>query len=162
MNIRKYQDADWVQLWPILKNVFQAGETFVFSPDITKEEAYKVWVELPQDTYVALDQDNKILGTFYFKPNQPGLGSHVVNCGYIVAEAARGKGVASNMCKHAQSQALALGFKAMQYNFVVSTNERAIRLWKKHGFHIVGNLPNAFNSKRYGYIDALVMYKELK
>ncbi len=162
MEIRKYLDTDWGQVWTIIEKVFRAGETYAYSPDITEAEAHTVWVELPQETYVSIDQDNKILGTYYIKRNQPGLGSHVCNCGYIVSESARGKGVATSMCEHSQQVAVNLGFRAMQYNLVASTNDGAIRLWKKLGFQVVGTLPNAFKSSSSGYVDAHVMYKELK
>ncbi len=161
MIIRKYQEPDWQQVWPIIKKVFRAGETYAFSPDISEQDAHKVWVELPQETYVVIDNNDAILGTYYIKPNQPSLGAHVCNCGYIVAETARGQGVATSMCIHSQQTAVELGFRDMQFNLVVVTNEGAIRLWKKLGFQVVGVLPNAFNSKRDGHIDALVMYKEL-
>jgi RimJ/RimL family protein N-acetyltransferase len=162
MEIRKYQEPDWVQVWPIIERVFRAGETYAFAPEINEQEAHKVWIEIPKETYVVTDKDNIILGTYYIKPNQPGLGSHVCNCGYIVSESARGKGIASSMCEHSQKIAITLGFRAMQYNLVVSTNEGAIRLWKKLGFRVMGTLPNAFNNKRLGYVDALILYKELK
>lgn len=162
MELRKYQESDWSQVWPILEKVFRAGETYAFSPVITQQDAHRVWIEAPQETYVATDQENRVLGTYYIKPNQPGLGAHVCNCGYIVSENARGQGVASGMCEHSQQVAVKLGFKAMQYNLVVSTNEGAIRLWKQLGFQVAGILPNAFNSKSAGYVDALVMYKQLK
>lgn len=162
MEIRKYLESDWSYVWPIIEKVFRAGETYAFSPEITEDEAHKVWIETPKETFVSLSEDNEILGTYYIKPNQPSLGSHVCNCGYIVSENARGKGVASSMCEHSQEIAVNLGFRAMQYNLVVSSNEGAIRLWKKSGFQVVGNLPGAFCSKRAGYVDALVMYKELK
>lgn len=162
MEIRKHQESDWNQVWPIIEKVFRAGETYAFSPEITEQEAHKVWIEIPQETYVTIADDGKILGTYYIKPNHPGLGSHVCNCGYIVSENARGKGVASRMCEHSQQVAEQLGFRAMQYNLVASTNESAIRLWKKLGFDIIGILPKAFKSKSAGYVDALVMYKELK
>jgi ribosomal protein S18 acetylase RimI-like enzyme len=161
MEIRKYQKSDWVVLWPIIENVFRAGETYVYSPEITEEEAHKVWIKVPKETYVVIGDDTKIQGTYFIKQNQPGLGSHVCNCGYIVSQNARGKGLASNMCKHSQQVAKDSGFRAMQYNLVVSTNKGAIHLWKKHGFQVVGNLPKAFNSKSVGYVDAFVMYKEL-
>ena len=161
MNIRKFQESDWKQVWPVLEKVFRAGETYAFSPDISEQEAYKVWVELPQETYVVIDQNNAILGTYYIKPNQPAFGAHVRNCGYIVSESARGQGIATKMCLHSQQVAVELGFRAMQFNLVVSTNEGAIRLWNKLGFDVVGTLPNAFNSKSTGYVDAFVMYKEL-
>jgi len=161
MNIRKYQESDWNQVWSIIEKVFYAGETYAYPPDISEEDAHKVWIELPQQTYVAVDDNDSILGTYYIKPNQPGLGSHVCNCGYIVSENARGKGIASKMCIHSQDEAVKLGFKAMQYNLVASTNEGAIYLWKKLGFQVIGTLPKAFNSKSAGCVDALVMYKEL-
>ncbi len=161
MEIRKQNKSDWSAIWKILKTVFQAGDTYAYAPDISEDEAYKVWIESPQETYVAIDEDNNILGTYYIKANQPGLGSHICNCGYIVSETARGKGVASAMCEHSQTIAIELGFRAMQYNLVVSTNKGAIRLWEKLGFQIVGTLPKAYRSKTSGYVDAFVMYKEL-
>lgn len=159
MIIRKYQESDWKQLWPIIETVFRSGETYPYSPDTTKQEARVIWTKSPQETYVSFGEDNEILGSYYIKPNQAELGSHVCNCGYIVAKNARGKGVASSMCEHSQQCAKDLGFKAMQYNLVVSTNVGAIYLWKKHGFHTVGTLPKAFKSKSLGYVDALVMFK---
>lgn len=162
MEIRKFQETDWGQVWPVIAKVFRVGETYAFSPEITEQEAYKVWIELPQETFVAVDQNNAIIGTYYIKANQPGLGAHVCNCGYIVSENSRGSGAASSMCKHSQETALSLGFRAMQFNLVASTNGAAIHLWEKLGFQVVGTLPNAFKSKTVGYIDALVMYKELK
>ncbi|MEW8587355.1 MAG: GNAT family N-acetyltransferase, partial [Candidatus Thiodiazotropha sp.] len=148
-------------VWPIIEKVFRAGDSYAFSPGITEQEAFKVWVQIPRETYVATTDDGEVAGTYYIKPNQPGLGSHVCNCGYIVSEAARGRGVASRMCEHSQQVAVEAGFRAMQYNLVVSTNEGAIRLWKKLGFQAIGTLPNAYDSKSAGYIDALVMYKQL-
>jgi RimJ/RimL family protein N-acetyltransferase len=130
MEIRKYRKPDWRQVWPIIEKVFRAGETYAYSPEITEQEAHKAWIETPQETYVAAAGNGEIVGTYYIKPNQPGLGSHVCNCGYIVSEDARGKGVASKMCEHSQQIAVELGFRAMQYNLVVSTNEGAIRLWQ--------------------------------
>jgi len=165
MKIRKYKESDWKYLWPIIEKVFRTGETYPYSPDITEDEAYSKWIETPQETYVCLDvcneNDNKILGTYYIKPNQPTLGAHVCNCGYIVSENARGKGVATRLCEHSQQIAIELGFRAMQYNLVVSTNTAAIHLWKKLGFDIIGTLPKAFKSRSHGYVDALLMYKEL-
>ena len=162
MEIRRYQESDWIKVWPIIEKVFRAGETYPYSPEVTEKDAHKTWIESPQETYVAVGKDCQIQGTYYIQPNQPKLGSHVCNCGYIVSENYRGKGVASSMCEHSQQVAANLGFRAMQYNLVVSTNEGAIRLWKKLGFQVVGNLPKAFKSKSIGYVDAFVMYKELK
>ena len=161
MVIRKYKKSDWIEVWQIIEKVFREGETYAYPPEISEEDAHKVWIELPKETYVAIGKDNKIHGTYYIKANQPALGSHVCNCGYIVSETSRGKGLATRMCEHSQEVAKGLGFRAMQYNLVVSTNEDAIRLWKKLGFIIVGSLPKAFKSKSAGYVDAFIMYKEL-
>ena len=161
IEIQKFEEADWVKVWSILDPVFRAGETYPFSPGITEAAAHEAWIESPRETWVAGGTAGEILGTYFIKANQPGLGSHVCNCGYVVATEARGKGVATAMCLHSQELAIDLGFSAMQYNLVVSTNSEAIRLWKKLGFHVVGILPKAFNSKSKGIVDALVMYKEL-
>ena len=161
ITIQSYKEEDWSEVWAIIEPVFRSGTTYAFSPEITEEETKKVWVEAPKSTYVCCDEDNNIIGTYYIKPNQPTLGSHVCNCGYIVDEKARGQGVASAMCKHSQEEAVKLGFRAMQYNLVVSTNEGAIRLWKKNDFKVVGVLPKSFNHNHLGFVDALVMYKQL-
>lgn len=160
--IRLIQQKDWPATWAIIEPVFRAGETYSFDATITKEDAYRVWVTQPAATFVAKSEDGSILGTYYIKPNQPGQGAHVCNCGYIVAEKARGMGVASAMCEHSQAEAVNRGFRAMQYNLVVSTNAGAVRLWKKHGFEIVGVLPGAFRHPSQGYVDAFIMYKQLE
>lgn len=161
VQIRRFQAEDWAHVWPILRATFASGDTYAFSPDSTEAEIFQLWVESPLATYVACSSDGLIVGTYILKPNQPGLGSHVCNCGYVVATHARGQGVASLMCVHSQVEALALGFRAMQFNLVVSTNDTAVRLWKKLGFQIAGRLPGAFRHLRLGYVDAYVMYKQL-
>jgi RimJ/RimL family protein N-acetyltransferase len=161
IEIRRFNKADWPALWRIIEPVFRSGETYVFPPDITEDEACKIWIDLPEVTFVAVDEENNIIGTYYIKPNQPGLGSHVCNCGYIVSAEARNRGVASDMCVHSQQEALSRGYRAMQFNFVVSTNESAVKLWKKLGFEIVGTLPKAFKHHKYGFVDAFVMFKQL-
>ena len=161
IKIRPIEDKDWPATWRIIKPVFRAGETYAYSPDITEKEAHEVWVNYPAATFVAEDKRSKILGTYYIKPNQPALGAHVCNCGYIVAENARGKGIAFAMCEHSQREAKSIGFRAMQYNLVASSNEGAVRLWKRCGFEVVGTLPKAFRHSKLGYVDAFVMYKQL-
>ncbi len=161
IKIRPIAEVDWTGIWRIIEPVFRAGETYAFSPEITEEEARAVWIEAPSATFVAVDEENQIVGTYFIKPNQPALGAHVCNCGYIVAEKARNKGIASRMCRHSQEEALSRKFRAMQYNLVVTSNTIAIRLWKKHGFAIIGTLPKAFNHQQLGLTDALVMYKLL-
>ncbi len=160
--IRRFNEKDWADVWPIIEDVFRKGETYPFSPEITEDEARNVWIYMPTATYVALNDEMEIVGTYYIKPNQPGLGSHVCNCGYIVAENIRDKGIGSTICDHSQGEAKKLGFKSMQFNLVVSTNESAVHLWQKHGFQTIGVLPRAFKHKRLGFVDALVMYKQLE
>ena len=161
MDIRPFQESDWPGVWHFIEPVFRAGETYAFPRNISEEDAHKAWVLTPKVTYVAVDQDEAILGTYYIKPNQPGQGNHICNCGYIVSEDARRQGIASAMCEHSQHEAVAQGFRAMQYNLVVSTNSGAVRLWKKLGFQVVGTIPEAFRHPLHGYVDAYVMYKRL-
>lgn len=161
ITISSFGDDDWAAVWSILEPIFRAGETYAYAPDITEAEARRVWVEMPHSTYVARDEAGVVLGTYFLKANQPGLGAHVCNCGYATADAARGRGVASAMCEHSQHTARHAGFLHMQYNLVAASNEGAVRLWRRHGFEIVGTLPGAFDNQRLGYVDAHVMYKSL-
>jgi RimJ/RimL family protein N-acetyltransferase len=160
-SIRAAVDGDWPQIWQVLEPVFRAGETYPQDPAISAEEARSGWMELPDATYVALDEQGRVVGTYYIKANQQGLGAHVCNCGYAVHSQARGQGIAARMCEHSQQEALRMGFRAMQFNLVVSTNETAVRLWSRMGFQKVGVLTGAFRHARHGYVDAFVMYKTL-
>ncbi|WP_458734925.1 N-acetyltransferase family protein [Zobellella taiwanensis] len=146
--------------WPEFARVIQAQETYAFAPDMTLEQAYQLWCELPLKTFVYMEH-GEVLGSYYLKANAAGPGDHVCNCGYMVSEKARGKGVARVLCEHSQQQAVALGFKAMQFNSVVSANEVAVGLWQKLGFEIVGCVPKAYRHARLGYVDTFVMYKWL-
>ncbi|MCO6046334.1 GNAT family N-acetyltransferase [Aeoliella sp. ICT_H6.2] len=159
--IQRFEPADWPATWQVLEPVFRAGETYPYAMDISQEESRKAWIDHPTATYVATDSEGTIVGTYYIRPNQPPLGAHVANCGYVVAESARGQGIATAMCQHSQVEARGLGFKAMQYNLVVTTNEVAVRLYQKQGFTVVGRLPQAFHHPQQGYVDALLMYKLL-
>src|SRR4051812_33414680 len=158
-SIRRYQQSDWPDLWPLLRATFSTGDTYAYSPTSSEAEIHKAWIEAPAATFVARAPDGKLLGTYVLKANQPGLGSHVCNCGYVVAPEAQGQGIATALCEHSQREALGMGFLAMQFNLVVSTDERAVRLWKRLGFRVVGTLPHAFRHQRLGYVDAFVMYK---
>jgi len=161
VNIRLAIREDFEDIWPIFSEIASAGETYAFPRDISKDEAVKVWLDSPRESYV-VEEDGKILGSYFIKTNQAGPGDHVCNCGYMVSSSARGRGLATLMCEHSQKQALKLGYKAMQFNFVASGNEGAIKLWKKLGFETVGILPGAFKHPTMGYVDALVMYKWLE
>lgn len=161
VTIRPFESDDWAAVWQIIQPVFRAGETYAFSPEISEAEAQTVWITAPSQTYVATNKRDKIIGTYYIKPNQPTLGAHVCNCGYIVSHTVRGQGIATLMCTHSQAEAKRLGFRAMQFNLVVATNSAAIHLWQKMGFETVGTLPSAFHHLQAGYVDALVMFKSL-
>lgn len=161
LEIRLMEDADWPEAWTLLEPVFRAGETYPQPVTIPEAEVRDGWIDAPEATFVAVD-DGLIVGSYYLRPNQPGQGSHVANCGYMVREDARGRGVASAMCAHSHSEAASRGYRAMQYNLVVSTNHAAIHVWTKHGMEIVGVLPGAFRHPTLGFVDALVMYKRLE
>jgi ribosomal protein S18 acetylase RimI-like enzyme len=160
MIIREATPDDYPLIWPLLREVFRRGDTYAVPSTINEEEARRLWMEAPLRTYVAED-DGDILGTYKLSHNSAGGGDHVCNCGYIVSPRAQGNGLATAMCEHSQKMALELGFKAMQYNMVVSTNESAVRLWQKLGFEIVGTLPRGFNHPQEGYVDGHIMYKWL-
>jgi ribosomal protein S18 acetylase RimI-like enzyme len=152
---------DWPHIWSVLEPVFRSGDTYAFPRSITADEAREIWMVAPKATFVAKDDAGILVGTYYLKTNFPGQGCHVCNCGYVVAESARGQGVASAMCIHSQEQARSAGYRCMQFNYVASSNVVALRLWKKLGFDTVGTLPDAFLHPSLGYIDAFVMYKKL-
>jgi len=161
INVRRLQEEDWPHVWQFMEPVIRVGQTYPFALDMTSEEAHEMWIEATECAYVAEDESGQILGSYYIKPNQPTLGAHVANCGYLVAEKARGRGVATTMGEHSLTAAVKLGYRAMQFNLVVATNEASVRVWKKLGFDLVGTLPGAFNHKDLGYVDACVFYKVL-
>lgn len=161
MKIREAAAADKDAIWAILEPVVRAGDTYTIDPDISRDAALRYWFGPERRVYVCED-GGKILGTYYIVRNQKGGGSHVCNCGYVTAPAARGRGVARAMLAHSLDTAPRLGFRAMQYNFVVSTNIRAVETWQRAGFEVVGRLPGAFLHPAQGYVDALVMYRVLQ
>ncbi|HVY93842.1 MAG TPA: GNAT family N-acetyltransferase [Bryobacteraceae bacterium] len=160
LTIRPAEPVDQRAIWAILEPVIRAGETYPLPRDMSRADALGYWLDGSNETFVA-DSDGEIIGTYYLRPNQLGGGSHVANCGYMTAPAAAGKGVASTMCSHSIEHARKRGFRAMQFNFVVSTNDRAVRLWQRFNFDIVGRLPGAFRHPAQGYVDAYVMYRKL-
>jgi L-amino acid N-acyltransferase YncA len=158
--IRLANATDAPAIWSILKPVFNAGETYTLPRDISETDAIAYWYGESHETFVAEDK-TEILGTYFLRANQQGGGDHVANCGYMTASAAQGRGIARQMLEHSLVRAKARGFRAMQFNFVIGSNMRAIKTWEAYGFAVVGRLPLAFNHPRLGFIDALVMYKEL-
>lgn len=158
--IRAAHDGDADAIWAILEPVIRAGETYTLARDLGRETALRYWFGEPHEVFVADDGD-RIVGTYFLQPNQRGGGSHVANCGYMTASDAIGRGVARAMCAHSLDRAAERGCRAMQFNFVVSTNDRAVRLWKSFGFEIVGRLPEAFLHPVAGYVDAFIMYRRI-
>jgi ribosomal protein S18 acetylase RimI-like enzyme len=158
--IRPYESRDWEDVWNVLEPVFREGECYAFPRDISPERARQIWTDT-KEAFVAVDDDGRIIGTYYLRPNFEGGGSHVCNCGYAVSESARGRGVAAAMCELSQQEAAARGYLAMQFNFVVSSNAAAVNLWKKMGFEVVGTLPRVFRHPKLGLVDAFVMHKFL-
>ena len=148
-------------MWALLEPVFRAGETFPHDPAISEAEAQLAWVEQSQAVMVAVDPAGAVVGTYYLRPNSLALGAHVANAGYVVAEDCRRQGIGSRLCQHSLQAARRLGFRAMQFNLVVSTNTAGIRCWRRNGFQIVGTLPEGFRHKQLGYVDALVMIQPL-
>jgi len=160
IEIRKATAEDYDAVWNIIKEVIATGDTYIYAPDSSKEKMIKEWFGENKYTYIAL-LDNKIAGTFFIKQNQPDLGSHVANAGYMTAPAMAGKGIGRAMAAFSLKEAKRLGFEAMQFNMVVKSNERAVQLWKKLGFEIVGELPSVFNHRQLGLTNAYIMYKKL-
>ncbi len=152
--------ADWPGIWEIFQRVVESGETYPYAPNTTEDDAKALWIDRPQATYAAVE-GGSVIGTYYLKPNQPELGAHVCNAGYMVHPGARRRGVGRKLCAHSLDEARRLGFTAMQYNLVVVTNEGAIRLWTEMGFRTIGILPGAFRHAALGFVDALVMYRRL-
>jgi L-amino acid N-acyltransferase YncA len=161
LQIRPFEPDDWPGVWRLLEPVFRAGETFPHDPAITEAEARVLWVELSQAVMVGLDADRAVVGTYYLRPNSLCLGAHVANAGYVVAEHCRVAGIGSRLCQHSLQEARRLGFRAMQFNLVVSTNTAGIRCWERNGFSIVGTVPGAFRHRQLGYVDAHVLFQEL-
>ena len=159
--VRAAGDGDHDAVWHIFHAVVSTGDTYAYPPDTTREQALASWFPPGGWTYVAL-ADGRIVGTYVMKANQPGQGSHVANCGYMVAPDASGRGVGEAMCRHSLDEARRLGFRAMQFNFVVSTNTRAVNLWKRCGFSIVGTVPQAFRHPALGFVDTYVMHRTLE
>jgi L-amino acid N-acyltransferase YncA len=158
--IRRATILDSEAIWAILEPVIRAGETYTQPRDMSKEQALAYWFSEEKEPFV-WEENGKILGTYFIKANQKGGGKHVANCGYITAEAERGRGIARAMCLHSLERAKERGFRAMQFNFVVSTNAAAVKLWSSLGFETVGRLPLAFDHPAHGFVDALVMYRQI-
>ena len=158
--IRLAEETEFDRIWEIFHAVVKSGDTYAFDPETTKEQARDIWMGKNVRCYVAC-LNGKIEGTYFLKPNQPGLGSHVANAGFMVDPTTSLKGIGTQMAQHAIAEARRLGFQAMQFNFVVSTNERAVALWKRLGFSIIGTSPKSFRHKKLGLVDTFIMHQFL-
>src|SRR5439155_6664920 len=159
--IRRARKEDREAIWQIFRAVVAGGDTYVFDPNIARRKGLAYWLDPKTRCYVALS-DQGIVGSYILRANQPGLGSHVANAGFMVSPSARRRGIGRAMAVHCLLEAHRLVFPAVQFNFVVATNRTALRLWKNLGFKIVGKLPGAFRHRRRGFVDVFVMYRRLR
>ena len=169
-NIRLARDSDRDGIWKIFHEVVAVGDTYPLDPKISREDAFAYWFQNHAYVYVAeLDRLKRssskraaqVVGSYTLHPNQSGGGAHVANAAFIVPAVARGQGIGRAMGEHCLKEARRLGFRAMQFNFVVSTNESAVKLWQNLGMKIVGTLPGAFRHPQKGYVDVYVMFQSL-
>lgn len=160
-HIRAATSADYPKIWSILEPIFRAGETYAIERTISGQDALTYWAGPQNTVFVAIDAQDRILGTYYIKPNGRGLADHICNCGYAVAPEAQGQGIARKMLDHSQITAKEMGFLAMQYNFVLESNTRAIETWKRAGFTTIGLIPRAYRHPNLGLVSARIMLKEL-
>lgn len=160
MQIRRADQADHAAIWRVIEPIIRAGEVFALPRDMNRSDALAFWAALGNTVFVA-EVEGEVLGTYFLHANQQGGGSHVANCGYATAVEAHGRGIARAMCQHSLDYAREQGFRAMQFNIVISTNVRAVQLWTGMGFETVGRLPGAFLHPTLGYVDALVMHQTL-
>lgn len=152
--------ADEERIWALLQPVFSAGDTYAVDPLIDREAAIAYWMEADKTAFI-LRIEGQAVGTYYIRPNQPGGGAHICNCGFITAPSARGKGVARRMLDHALIEAKQQGYRAMQFNFVLASNQRALAIWQRNGFVTIGRIPQAFLHPKQGYVDALILHRSL-
>jgi ribosomal protein S18 acetylase RimI-like enzyme len=161
LRIRLAIDSDHDVIWGIFQTTIAAGDAFVYDANTSREQALAYWCATDAATFVA-EMDAKVIGSYVLRANQPGLGNHVANAGFMVAPGARGLGVGRAMGEHCLNEARQRGYRAMQFNFVVSTNESAVHLWRQLGFNIVGTLPGVFRQAQKGVVDAYVMFRSLE
>lgn len=160
LQIRPATEADWPFILALFMDVAGRGEAYAYDEHTTEATVRKLWFDAPAQPFIA-EWHGKCAGTYYIRPNQPGRGAHVANGGYMVPPAFEGLGITSAMCQHSIEAAQVAGYRAMQFNFVIATNEAALHVWKKHGFQVLAQLPEVFLHKNLGYVDACVLWRSL-
>jgi ribosomal protein S18 acetylase RimI-like enzyme len=160
LSIRSATAADWPRIWPLFATVISTGDTYTVSPESTEEEGRAYWMGRALAVYIA-EENGVVVGTYCLRVNLPGLSSHIANAGYMVAPGSAGRGIGSRMCEHSLAEARAKGFEAMQFNAVVSTNHRAVALWKRHGFAIIATVPRGYKHRTLGPVDLYIMHRFL-
>jgi L-amino acid N-acyltransferase YncA len=161
VKIRSASGEDFEAMWTIFRDLIATGDTYPFAPDTPRADALAYWLAPGVASYV-VEAESRVVGMYKIVPNQPGLGSHVANASFMVARSFSGRGAGRSMAVHCLREARRSGFRAMQFNFVVSTNAAAVALWQSLGFAIVGTLPGAFRHQELGYVDAYVMFRSLE
>jgi len=160
VKIRSAAPDDREAIWRIMEPIIRAGETYSLPREMNRDDGLAHWFAPDRSVFVA-EKGGETVGTYYLRANRPGPGAHVANAGFMVSDKAGGKGVGRALCEHALATAKARGFQSMQFNFVVASNDRAVRLWQRMGFVEIGRAPDAFLHPRLGLVDALVMYRKL-
>jgi len=160
--IRDATDADWPAIWPFLREIVAAGETYAYPRDISEAYAREIWMQsTPSRTAVVVDDRGTVMGTANMHPNRMGPGSHVASASFMVDPAYAGRGVGRALGAEVLRWAAAEGYRAMQFNAVVETNTRAVGLWKSLGFEIIGTLPEGFHHPTHGYVGLHSMHRRL-
>jgi L-amino acid N-acyltransferase YncA len=161
LSLRPFETADWAEMWPIIQSVAQAGDTYAYEVDLPEDDARRQWVDEPTHTVVARDDTERLLGFAKAMPNRPGPGKHIANASFMVSADARGSGVGRQLVTYVLDWTKAAGFRAIQFNAVVSTNAGAVKLYRSLGFDVVGTSPEAFRLPDGSYADLLIMHRRL-
>lgn len=160
VEIRAATESDKPAVWQIIKAVIAGGDTYTFAPDTPEDQMIAFWFAPEKHVFVA-EEDGNVLGTYWLKANQPGLGDHVGNGGYMVSPDVKGRGIGKLMAEHSIDEARRLGFHSIQFNFVVKSNTAAVNLWKSVGFEVIGEIPDAIRHSKLGLTNAYIMYRKL-